>query len=125
MSTLSIGDFLLRPKLPGITHVGVWMGGDSVFHNAPDRGEHVSSVAEFAKGENIQVEPKNADPVTVIARVQTKLTQPRGYDPISNNCEHSANDVVTGRAFSIQLRVVAVGIVAVTLGVAYLALRKR
>lgn len=123
MSTLSIGDFLLRPKLLGITHVGVWMGGDAVFHNAPDRGEHMSSVAEFAKGENIQIEPKNADPDTVISRVQAKLIQPRGYDPISNNCEHSANHVVTGRAFSIQLRV-AVMVVA-ALGVTYFALRKR
>lgn len=122
MNSLSIGAFLLRPKLLGISHVGVWMGGGAVFHNAPDRGEHISSVAEFANGEKIRVEPTRADPMAVVARVRSKLRQPRGYDLISNNCEHAANHVVIGRAFSGQLRVAAV---VVALGIIYLALRKR
>jgi len=51
MSTLNFGDFLLRPKCLGISHVGVWLGGGRVFHDAPARGEHVSSV-EIAPKEN-------------------------------------------------------------------------
>ena len=123
MNALSVGDFLLRPKLLGVTHVGVWMGGDAVFHNAPDRGEHISSVAEFAKGETVRIEPKNADPLTVIGRVRAKLSRPRKYDPVGNNCEHSANEVVTGHPFSDQLR--AVVAIVVVIGVAWVALRKR
>lgn len=123
MNALSVGDFLLRPKLLGVTHVGVWMGGGAVFHNAPDRGEHISSVAEFAKGEPVRIQPKNADPLTVVGRVRAKLSRPREYDPISNNCEHSANEVVTGHPFSDQLR--AVVAIVVVIGVAWVALRKR
>ncbi len=103
MNALSVGDFLHRPKLIGVTHVGVRMGGGTVFHNAPERGEHISSVAEFAKGEPVRIEPKNADPSTVFGRVRAKLSRPREYDPISNNCEHSANEVVIGHPFSFQL----------------------
>lgn len=123
MKALSVGDFLLRPKSLGVTHVGVWMGGGAVFHNAPDRGEHISSVAEFAKGAPVRVESKNADPSMVVVRVRAKLSRPREYDPISNNCEHAANEVVTGHPFSDQLR--AVVAIVLVIGVAWVALRKR
>lgn len=123
MNALNVGDFLLRPKLLGITHVGVWVGGGAVFHNAPDHGEHISSVADFAQGEPVQIEPKNADPITVVARVRAKLAKPSSYDPIISNCEHSANAVVTGQAFSGQLR--AVVVIALVIGIALVALRKR
>jgi hypothetical protein len=123
MSTLHIGDFLLRPKLLGISHVGIWMGGGAVFHNAPDRGEHISSVADFAKGEKVTVEPTLADPAIVVARVRSKLFAPRVYDILSNNCEHSATHVVTGRAFSRQMQT-GVAII-IGLGLLYLALRRR
>lgn len=123
MNALNVGDFLLRPKLLGVTHVGVWMGGGTVFHNAPGRGEHISTVAEFANGEAVQTEPKNADPAVVFTRVRAKLSRPGEYDPVSNNCEHSANEVVTGLRFSNQLRA-AVAIVVIV-GIACWALRKR
>lgn len=54
MTSLLIGDFLTRPKALGATHVGVWLGGGAVYHNAPDRGEHISSVADFAKGHRLR-----------------------------------------------------------------------
>lgn len=122
MNTLSIGDFLLRPKFLGVTHVGVWMGGGAVFHNAPGRGEHISSLAEFARGAPVWIQPKNADSSTVINRVRSKLSRPHEYDLISNNCEHAANEVVTGKPFSDQL--CAVVVIAMVIGTAWVALRK-
>lgn len=122
MNGLRIGDFLLRSKILGISHVGVWVGDGAVFHNAPDRGEHVSSLADFAQGQPLRVEPKNTDATIVVARVRSKLVRPQSYDLVTNNCEHSANAVVSGFAFSNQLRVAAFVAAA---GVLYLILRKR
>lgn len=123
MSTLNFGDFLLRPKCLGISHVGVWLGGGRVFHNAPARGEHVSSVEEFAQGETVTVKATNADAASVSVRVHSRLSAPQPYDVLSNNCEHTANHVVTGKAFSPQL--VAGVVVLVALVFTCLALRKR
>lgn len=123
MSTLNFGDFLLRPKCLGISHVGVWLGGGRVFHNAPGRGEHVSSVEEFAQGEPVTVKATNADAASVSVRVHSRLSAPQPYDALSNNCEHTANHVVTGKAFSHQL--VAGVVVLVALVLACIAVRKR
>lgn len=123
MSTLNFGDLLLRPKCLGISHVGVWLGGGRVFHNAPARGEHVSSVEEFAQREPVTVKATNADPASVSVRVHSRLSVPRPYDVLSNNCEHTANHVVTGKAFSPQL---AAGVaVLIALVLTYIAVRKR
>lgn len=103
----------MRPKALGATHVGVWLGGGAVYHNAPDRGEHVSAVADFAKGASVAVVRTNADASIVVARARARLAVPRSYDVVNNNCEHAANAVVTGRAFSPQLQatvIVAIGV---------------
>lgn len=123
MSTLNFGDFLLRPKCLGISHVGVWLGGGRVFHNAPGRGEHVSSVEEFAQGEPVTVKATNADAACVSVRVHSRLSTPQPYDALSNNCEHTANHVVTGKAFSPQL--VAGVVVLIALVLTCIAVRKR
>jgi len=123
MSSLNTGDFLLRPKLLGFSHVGVWLGGGAVFHNAPGKGEHISSLAEFAEGEGVTIEPSLADPAIVLSRVREKLQAPRDYDLITNNCEHSATGVVTGRSYSRQI--VASMLVLFGLGALYLSLRRR
>ncbi len=98
----------MRPKALGATHVGVWLGGGAVYHNAPGHGEHVSSVADFANGASVAVVRTNADASTVVARVRTRLVTPQSYDVVNNNCEHAANAVVTGRAVSPQLQAVVI-----------------
>ena len=123
MKTLLIGDFLLRPKALGFTHVGVWLGGGAVFHNAPLQGEHVSSVTDFAQGAPVMAQRSNADPAAVVARVRAKLAAPNAYDAVINNCEHSANSIVTGKASSAQLRV-ALGLLALAIAAVVIA-RKR
>lgn len=109
---LRVGDLLLRPKCLGFTHVGVWLGNGVVFHNAPERGEHVSTVEDFASGDVVSSKSTNAHPAIVLSRVGSRLTTPRAYDLFNNNCEHSANHVVSGKAFSAQLIIGAAIVIA-------------
>lgn len=103
----SIGDKVSRPKADGLVkHVGVYIGNGLVFHNLPGRGEHVSSLTEFAAGQQITIIPS---PVSVNLlqlnwRVQERLNSPKGYDPLDYNCEHAAHYVLTGQLDSPQLQ---------------------
>jgi hypothetical protein len=100
---LKIGDLLTRPKALGIVHVGVAVGNDAVFHNSPLKGEHVSTVAEFAKGQPVHVHHTGIAAPTLLQRVGNILATPRGYSAIDRNCEHSVTEVLTGKAKSPQL----------------------
>ena len=97
------GDILKRDK--GLhEHVGVaWFDG-RVLHNSPRRGEHLSSLDEFAAGRVIRVQPT---PARYRDRVRANggavLQAPRDYNLLRNNCEHTAHYVVHGRSKSPQL----------------------
>ena len=120
----SIGDLLVRPKALGIVdHIGVAIGTDAVFHNTPERGEHVSSIAEFAAGKAVNAVPTGAEPVSVLNRVHRALTKPKKYCPVSRNCEHSVTEVLSGIAKSPQLVGVLV-IVAILAVILFVATRK-
>ena len=54
-------------------------------------------------------------------RSSRDVAAPRSYDVVTSNCEHSANEVVRGRAFSRQLQAVAV--VGFGVGIIYLICR--
>jgi hypothetical protein len=97
---LNVGDVLLRRKLLGFWHPGVAVGPDAVFHNTPERGEHLSSVAQFAAGESIEVRPTGADPRSVIARARDALSRPRRYNLATRNCEHTVSEILWGFAKS-------------------------
>lgn len=97
------GDVLVRDK--GLhDHVGVaWFDGQ-VLHNSPARGEHLSSLEEFAAGREIRVQPTSAfDRSRALANGVAVLRAPRRYDVLRNNCEHTAHYIVRGRARSPQL----------------------
>lgn len=97
------GDILARDK--GLhEHLGVaWFDGQ-VLHNSPVRGEHLSSLAEFAAGHEIRVQPTSAcDRGRALANGAAVLRAPRRYHVLRNNCEHTAHYVVQGRARSPQL----------------------
>ncbi len=97
------GDILRRPK--GLhEHVGVaWFDG-RVLHNSPRRGEHLSSVDEFAAGRAVRVQPTPTHYRSrVLANGVAVLRAPRGYHLLRNNCEHTAHYVVHGRPTSPQL----------------------
>jgi hypothetical protein len=97
---VGIGDFLMRPKFLGIDHTGVFLGAGMVFHNTPERGEHVSTVQEFSAGHPIRVQHTGANPATVIARVRKALANPKKYNLFFSNCEDSANEATHGKSKS-------------------------
>lgn len=97
------GDLLMRAKwLNFVNHTGVAISPNRVLHNTPEKGEHVSTLEEFSQGKQVEVQRTGADPLAVSQRAQKVLANPQKYDPISRNCEHTANEVAQGRAKSPQ-----------------------
>ncbi len=100
------GELLRRRKGP-VMHTGVSLGDGRVLHNTPGRGEHVSTLEDFAKGKTIRVSPGSADArVRIQALDEDDLQRP--YNLFVNNCEHTASRVTDGRPSSPQLKKIAV-----------------
>ena len=100
------GEFLRRRKGP-VMHTGVSLGDGRVLHNTPGRGEHVSTLEEFAKGKTLRVSPGSADArMRIQALDEDELQRP--YNLFLNNCEHTASRVTAGQPSSPQLKKVAV-----------------
>ena len=101
---LKIGDLIKRPKYLGLTnHVGVVVGHDQVLHNTPERGEHVSTIREFARGLPVEVVATGANPADIFANASAILADPKKYDLFQRNCEHTASETVYRRSISPQL----------------------
>lgn len=105
-------------------HVGLSLGNGLAFHNNPDNGEHVSSLALFSKGKPISVDGKvdHHEFCVAVANIAAALRNPKGYHPTENNCEQSLNRVLGKPAISPQLRFWALAALF-TAGCAYLATR--
>jgi hypothetical protein len=105
---------LKRPKAGGfINHIGVLLSNGLVAHNSPEKGEHIGTLDEFAKGQNVTViAPVNesAAQQAQLALRQVRVT-PKRYDAVNNNCEHFANRILGKPAESPQLQ----AILAITL----------
>lgn len=99
----SPGDIVARRK-GLVLHKGIVTADRKVLHNTPERGEHLSTFAEFADGERIQVERRSLDERRrALARLALSGPRGRDYDVLANNCEHTVTRVVHGRAHSPQL----------------------
>ncbi len=113
-----------RAKWFGLTeHIGVLLPSGRVAHCAPGRGEHLSTLAEFAAGQNVRLVrhvPAQEHQETV-ARISQALTAPRPYDVFTNNCEMFANRVTGEKPASPQLQ----GFVAVLAIVGLVSLAAR
>ncbi len=106
------GDIIGRRK--GIVlHKGVYLGAGQVLHNTPGRGEHVTSLEEFADGKRVTLVRAACDE----SRHRAASAAPRSdrrYNLFTHNCEHTASRVTLGRAESPQLRgwVAGIGVAA-------------
>ncbi len=119
-TTINIGDLLTRPKALGLlTHVGVVVGPNTVIHNVPSKGEHLATFQEFSAGKPTKVHHTGANPLAVITRAQNSIGNPKKYDPVRRNCEHTATEVIRGDAKSPQLAFF--GIVVFICGAVFLA----
>jgi hypothetical protein len=89
-SGLRVGDVVSRPKVVGvIDHYGIVVGFDRILHSTPERGEHVSSFAEFAFGQPVRLVSRTtswAEAIEIVQRAGAILSKPATWSLI-NNCE--------------------------------------
>jgi hypothetical protein len=100
---IGIGDLLSRPKFLGVVaveHFGVAVAPNTVLHNTPEKGEHLSTVEEFSAGQPITVRHTGVDPSTVMARSRQILANPKKYHAVARNCQHTVSEILKGIATS-------------------------
>lgn len=98
---LYVGDVVSVDK--GLfTHVGVVLPG-GILENSPGHRERVVSYAEFCGGQTPRVKRTGANAALVMARAAKILRNPREYHAVNQNCEHTVNEVLQGKAESPQL----------------------
>lgn len=104
MNPLSIGTIVGRAKIGVAEHIGVLTGENVVLHNTPTRGEHESTLAEFAAGQAITVKGRVRDMMVFTQRVWRKRQNFLMYDLVSNNCEHTVSALTEDEPISPQLQ---------------------
>lgn len=101
------GDSIGRLKAGGlVVHIGVVFAPDLVFHNTPENGEHLSSLADFSAGQPVRLIGRAADAresLITRARIAQMLRRPESWSLTVNNCEHSATRALGHPAHSPQL----------------------
>lgn len=105
-----------RPKAIFLRHVGVLLPNGYVAHCAPGRGEHVSTIEEFAAGYDVTIEKPlpPADHGPTLQRVSAAVHSARPYDLFNNNCEMFANRAIGQEPHSTQIQsaLIVLGVVA-------------
>lgn len=122
--SIPAGHLISAPK--GIfTHVGLSLGGGLVFHNNPDKGEHVSTLANFSKGKPIGLYDQvgHFDFHKALENIASALKAPKAYHLTANNCEQSLNRVLGRPSTSPQLQFWTVASLLLA-GLVYAASRK-
>lgn len=104
-----------RRKLVVLRHVGLLLPSGLVAHCTPTRGEHVSTIEEFAAGQDVRIDrevpPEQHAPT--LQRVARAIAAPRTYNLVTNNCEVFAKRLAGDRPESPQfLGVLLFGAVA-------------
>lgn len=99
-----------RQKAGVLRHVGVLLPDGRVAHCLPGRGEHISSIEEFAAGRDVNIDRivPQIEYSTTVQRVADAIRSPRPYDATTNNCEMFANRMTGQKAESPQLQGVAI-----------------
>lgn len=110
LHNLNVGDRLVREKLVFSTHHGIFIGYHNgqylVAENNNPSGVRYVTYNQFLNGNRlVRVEPFRGSEYQrqqVIPFINSKLGT--SYDLTRYNCEHFANEVQTGRAFSKQVQ---------------------
>ena len=115
LRNLRAGDKLVRKKLLA-DHTAIYLGDGKVLHNAPDKGEHLSSFEEFAQGKDVKYySPDESKRSYILGNAYKILNNPGSYNFFTNNCEHTVTKVTKGKAYSEQLA--AFGFMCVSIAV--------
>ncbi len=121
-SEIQRGALVYRRKGP-VMHVGISLGDGRVLHNTPRRGEHISTLEEFACGKPIRISPVSTEAEARLEHLDMEAFE-RSYNLITNNCEHTASRAARGQASSPQLEKVAVGASLAVAAMSLLIFRK-
>lgn len=108
MENITKGDILTRRKSL-VTHYGVYIGNDLVLDILPNQAKHgcrLVTFEEFSDGKAVSV-IKCAPVDGFENRINEVLA--RGYELLSNNCEHIANYVARNQHVSRQVQAVVAG----------------
>jgi hypothetical protein len=98
------GDIVSRRK-GLVMHRGVALGGGRVLHNTPFRGEHICSETEFRAGKRMYVTNLDSDlRQRALHRAHHHVESGRGYNLLTNNCEHTVTRATHGESRSPQLQ---------------------
>ncbi len=111
---------LSREKLTGAgRHEGVLLPNGAAVHITHGQLPHLTTLAEFQQGREciIEDELRVQEFAAAFARLNELLAKREPYDPLFNNCEYFAREVMRGNGISWQA-VVAVGAIG---GIGYLA----
>ena len=108
MSRYVPGDVVSRRK-GFVMHKGLVLRDGSILHNTPFKGEHVCSESEFRAGQRLHVS-RLEQPQRRRALLHAEDTERRGYNLLTNNCEHTVTRATTGRSHSPQLKSWVAGI---------------
>ncbi len=111
---------IARRKAGLLQHVGVLLPDRRVAHCAPAKGEHLSSIEDFANGEDVTIVRVLAasEHVATLERITEAMRAPKGYHVTANNCEAFANRMTGQKVESPQLQ----GVVALLSLVALIGL---
>ena len=109
------GDVVSRRK-GLVMHRGLVLSDGSILHNSPFRGEHVVSEAEFRDGKRLHVSRTECPRQRRYAA--GALPEDRGYNLLTNNCEHTVSRAMSGESESPQLKSWALGIGVATVAFA-------
>lgn len=124
LTQLEPGDVLHRWK-NGVWHLGIYMGNSLVLHNSPVVGERCSSVQEYAAGQQIWAwRPESADRAEILRRAWDIVRNPKPYDHLTRNCEHTVFEAVEGEAKSPTVKKLLWGLGITATLIACVAYRK-
>ena len=106
-----------------VWHWGIWLP-EGVLHNTPDKDEHISSIIEFADGQNIEVfHPHFLNRQEIINRAYEIATDPSAYQYLWRNCEHTVTKIIEGKPNSPTINNLA--ILTLVISCTYLVIRYR
>lgn len=114
------GDVVRRRK-GAVWHWGVCIQ-EGIVHNTPEKGEHISSLAEFADVQQIEVfRPHDINRHEIISRAYEIVNNPSDYQYLWRNCEHTVTEIIKGEAMSQTVKSLAT--LAFIISSAYLVIR--
>jgi hypothetical protein len=100
-----------------LRHVGTLLPDGLVAHCSPKRGEHLSTVEDFAHGQDVSIDEliERSQWELVLHRLNRFLAAPSSYHAVTNNCEIFANRLLGRQPTSPQVRglLLVVGLMAI------------